>query len=56
MPVVNEETLDEYVDSFDIQGRRCVERLENMIGKEKFDILQFIDKCTSDIIMGNSSE
>lgn len=53
---MNGEMLNVYIESFDIQSRRCVERLENMIGKEEFDILPFIDNCTTDIIMSKFSE
>ncbi|XP_015518466.2 cytochrome P450 4C1-like [Neodiprion lecontei] len=51
MPMLNAKVLDEYVEYFVHHSEYCVNRLEELVDTEEFDIYPFLEHCTIDIIL-----
>ncbi|XP_048505244.1 cytochrome P450 4C1-like [Athalia rosae] len=51
LPMVNGKNINNFMECFDRQSRRCVECLESRAGTGEFDIMEFMDDCTFDIIL-----
>lgn len=54
-PAFHFKILESYIDIMNINSKIMLELLDKEVGKEKFDIGPYIDKCTLDIICGKFS-
>ncbi|CAK1555619.1 unnamed protein product [Leptosia nina] len=50
LPVFHNKVVEEYVDVISNQAGVLLERLQEMSGKGKFDVLKYITACTLDIV------
>lgn len=53
-PAFHFKILESYTDVFNTNATIMMDLLEENKGKEKFNILPFIDNCTLDIICGKN--
>ena len=50
--ILNQRTLDSFVEVFDRHSKNLVEKLKPMATGDTFDVLAYVEGCTIDIVCG----
>lgn len=52
LSVFHNRIIEDYIDVFGAQGSILVDRLEEKVGQNDFDIFKYITSCMLDIVFG----